>query len=321
MIAAGTDFIILTGFLGSGKTTLLRDYLALPEAADTAVIVNEAGEIGLDGAILAEGGTLPIALLSNGCVCCSLGSGLESTVLGMLAERERQRLPPPARIVLETSGLAKPGPILRSLVGLAPLRLRVGVVATFDCTRGTGLEAFEEAAAQWVGAQALVLTKRDAVSAAALWQAREAAAGVNPTADLLDCDDRRTMLRATFSLRAQAAEGGTLLQAESVGLHHPRISLVLVRFHQAVPWDDLAEWLDNLAGLCGERLLRAKGLVRITGAAQPLLVQSVGTVFSAPRPFGADEQGHSFLVLILRDFDPRKLSEISPALPMNWTGR
>ena len=320
MIAAGTDFIVLTGFLGSGKTTLLRDYLALPEAADTAVIVNEAGEIGLDGAILAEGGTLPIALLSNGCVCCSLGNDLTQTVHGMLAERDRIGLPPPARIVLETSGLAKPGPILRSLAGLAPMRLRVGVVATFDCTRGTALEAFEEAAAQWAGAQTLVLTKRDAVSAAALRHARHAAAGVNPTADLVDLDDRRAALVAAFSLRPSAPTGASLLRAEAVALRHPRIGVMLVRLHEAVAWDDLAEWLDNLAGICGERLLRTKGLVRIAGATRPLLVQSVGTMFAAPRAF-ADGEQRSFLVLILRDVDTAEIAQVKPALPMSCSVR
>ena len=321
MIAAGTDFIVLTGFLGSGKTTLLRDYLALPEATDTAVIVNEAGEIGLDGAILAEGGTLPVALLGNGCVCCAAGSELTTTVMAMLAERERIGLPPPARIVLETSGLAKPGPILRSLTGLAPLRLRVGVVATFDCTCGTALDGFEEAAAQWAGAQTLVLTKRDAVAAAALADAKRAAAAMNPTAALIDDADRGAALRAAFSLHAPAAAGGAALWAEAVGLHHPRISIVLVRLLAAVAWDDLAEWLDNLAGLCGERLLRIKGLVQIVGARQPLLVQSVGTMFSAPRAFAGDDGEQSFLVIILRDFDPREIALISPVLPLRWTVR
>ena len=123
------DFVVLTGFLGSGKTTLLRDFLALPEAADTAVIVNEVGEIGLDGAILAEGTSgLPMAMLSNGCICCPLGSDLANTID---AARRQPRLPL-RRIVLETSGLSKPGPMLRSLAGLAALRLRVSVVATFD---------------------------------------------------------------------------------------------------------------------------------------------------------------------------------------------
>ena len=321
MIGAGTDFIVLTGFLGSGKTTLLRDYLALPEAANTAVFVNEAGEIGLDGAILAEGGDLPIALLGNGCVCCSPGSDLSGTVVRMLAERERLGLPPPARIVLETSGLAKPGPILRSLAGLAPLRLRVGVVATFDCVRGMTLECFEEAAAQWAGAQTLVLTKRDAVTPAALQAAKRAAAGVNPTAELIDGDDRRAALCAAFSLRAQAETRGSALWAEWAGPAHPRISVMLVRLVEDVTWDELAEWLDNLAGLCGERLLRTKGLVRIAGAARPLLVQSVGTVFSAPRVFAGDDGGRSYLVLILRDFAPQEISQVSPPLPMRWTVR
>jgi len=319
VIAASTDFIVLTGFLGSGKTTLLRDYLALPEAANTAVIVNEAGEIGLDGAIVAEGGTLPVALLSNGCVCCSLGGDLAQTVLRLLDERERLGLPPPARIVLETSGLAKPGPILRSLAALAPLRLRVGVVATFDCVRGTELESFDEAAAQWVGAQTLVLTKRDVASDTALQVARSAIAGMNPTADIVDSDDRHGVLLAAFTLRTPAQIGR--LWAEPTDMRHPRICVVLARLHEMVAWDDLAAWLDNLAGLCGERLLRVKGLVRVTGALRPLLVQSVGTFFAAPRPLAVDGEERSFLVLILRDVDMQEIETLPPALPLTCTAR
>lgn len=314
MIATGAEFIVLTGFLGSGKTTLLRDFLALPEAANTAVIVNEAGAIGLDAAILGEGGDTPVALLSNGCVCCSLGSDLERTVINMLAMRVRAGLPPAARIVLETSGLAKPGPILRSMNQLAPLGLRIGVVATFDCTRGTALAQFEEAAAQWAGAQALVLTKRDLVSVTELEAARQTAVGVNPTAVLIDTDDRGEALRATFSLRATAA-AAPLLSAEAVEFRHQRLSVVLARLTGPVAWDDMAEWLDNVAGLCGERLLRSKGVVRVTGGGPPLLVQSVGTVFAAPRPFATPDE-RSFLVLILRDFDPSELNSVQPALPL-----
>ena len=82
----GPDFVVLTGFLGSGKTTLLRDFLAGPEAADTAVIVNEAGEIGLDGVILREeGADTPIAMLSNGCICCQAGSDLAYTIDRLLS--------------------------------------------------------------------------------------------------------------------------------------------------------------------------------------------------------------------------------------------
>ena len=87
-----TDFVVLTGFLGSGKTTLLRDFLAGPHAADTAVIVNEAGEIGLDGVILREGGgDTPIAMLANGCICCQAGSDLAFTIDRLLTTERRRR--------------------------------------------------------------------------------------------------------------------------------------------------------------------------------------------------------------------------------------
>jgi G3E family GTPase len=312
------DFIVLTGFLGSGKTTLLREFLALPEAADTGVIVNEVGQIGLDGAILAEGGETPVALLSNGCVCCSLGSDLERSVANMLRVRQNTGLRPPARIVLETSGLAKPSPILRSLAPLAPLGMRVGVVATFDCTRGAKLGSFEEAAAQWAGAQTLVATKRDLATAAQLQALPRLAAGINPTAELIDTDNRRAVTRAAFSLRTPASLARSLLHAEAVGLRHPRIGVVLARLDAAVAWDALAEWLDNLAGLCGERVLRVKGLVQVTGSNRPLLVQSVGTTFSAPRPFAGPANNESFLVVIVRDLSIAELSAIAPALPFSF---
>ncbi len=99
-------FIVLTGFLGTGKTTLLRDFLDLPEAADTAFIINEAGEIGLDGAILADGGgDVRMAMLSNGCVCCIGGGSLAATVEALLAADRPGAQGPLRRIILETSGL------------------------------------------------------------------------------------------------------------------------------------------------------------------------------------------------------------------------
>jgi G3E family GTPase len=136
---AGPEFVVLTGFLGSGKTTLLRDYLASPQAADTAVIVNEVGEIGLDGAILREtGGAVPMAMMANGCVCCQVGSDLEMTVDALLAADRPGAEGPLRRIILETSGLSKPGPVLRQLATLGHYRMRVSVVATYDAVRGTG---------------------------------------------------------------------------------------------------------------------------------------------------------------------------------------
>jgi G3E family GTPase len=311
-----TEFVVLTGFLGSGKTTLLADFLALPEVADTAVIVNEIGEIGLDGAILAESGDVPIAMLDNGCICCSLAGDLEQTVGALMAARRDG--PPLARIILETSGLSKPGPILRSLAGLAPLEFRVGVVATVDSRAGAIASGFEEAAAQWAGAQTLVLTKCDMASPVERRRAREAAIGINPLAELIDSDDRDTAVRAAFASRQPAFVPPQFWTAPR--LRHPRIQVLLAQPDEAILWDELAEWLDNLAGLLGERLLRIKGVVRVADRARPILVQSVGTLFSAPRPFGEIGDGKSFLVLILRDTDRAELKGIEPSFKLNLTG-
>jgi len=314
-----TDFVVLTGFLGSGKTTLLADFLALPEAAASAVIVNEVGEIGLDGAILGESGGVPVAMLANGCICCALQGDLERTV-GALVEAGRGG-PPLARIVLETSGLSRPGPILRSLAGLAPLRLRVGVVATVDCRAGPRVAGFEEAAAQWAGAQALVLTKRDLATPAQRRRAREAACAINPLAAVIDLDDRAAALRAAF-----CAPPSPILSPSPVPapfwtvprLRHPRVAVLLARPAASLDWDALAEWLDNLAGLLGDRLLRIKGVVRVAGSAAPLLVQSVGTLFSAPRSFPAMADAEPFLVVIVRDTDPRELAQAGPDLALDF---
>jgi G3E family GTPase len=197
--------------------------------------------------------------------------------------------------------------------------MRVGVVATFDCTRGAELGRFEEAAAQWAGAQTIVITKRDLATAAQVHDVPRLAAGINPTAELIDTDDRRAATLAAFSLRTPAPLARSLPHAEAVGLRHPRISVVLAKLDAPVAWDTLAEWLDNLAGLCGDRVLRVKGLVQAIGSSRPLLVQSVGTTFSAPRPFAGRACDESFLVVILRDSSVAELSGVAPALPFNFT--
>jgi G3E family GTPase len=249
-------------------------------------------------------------MLSNGCVCCALGGDLERSIGRVFAARARADLPPPRRFVLETSGLSKPGPILRSLASLQAIDLRAGVVATFDCTRGASVAAFEEAAAQWAGAQAIVLTKRDAVDAAGLAQARAAAQGVNPVATLIDDADRAVSVRAAFALRVSPpARFAAELPATGA---HPRLRTLLLRFDQPVGYDTLAAFLDDLAWFCGERLLRVKGVVLVDG--MPMLVQSVGTMFSTPRPFGSWD-GQSFLVVIVRDLEVAAMAGLVGSLP------
>lgn len=311
---SGLEFVVLTGFLGTGKTTLLRDFLGRPEAADTAVIVNEAGEIGLDGAILREsGGETAIALLANGCICCQAGSDLALTVDALLAAERPGASGPLRRIILETSGLSKPGPILRQLASLAPHRLRVTVVATVDATRGTETAAFEEAAAQWAAANRIVVTKADAVEGHELARARARAVALNPLAEIVATADRAEAVAAAFAPLA-----GALPMPEptsvAAGANHPRIVVRLARPAGVLGYDDLAAWLDNLAGALGERLLRVKGLVRVTECARPILVQSVGTAFAIPRPFGEPgSAAPTFLVIIARDLEETALEAVEPA--------
>jgi G3E family GTPase len=213
--------------------------------------------------------------------------------------------------VLETSGLSKPGPILRGLANLAAPRLRVSVVATFDCPRSSEVASFEEAAAQWAGAQAMVLTKRDVASREQVEAARSMAKRVNPMAEIIDFDDRRACVMAAFTQRRSAL----VALPDFDGPPHPRIGVFLVRWTAKPTWDDLAGWLDNLAGLLGERLLRVKGVVAVEEVERPLLVQSVGTTFSAPRPFGGAVET-PFLVIIVRDGSVDELAQVTPELPV-----
>jgi G3E family GTPase len=314
MSGGALDFFVLTGFLGSGKTTLLRDFLECPEAAGTAVIVNEAGEIGLDGVLLRESGSdVPMAMLSNGCVCCQIGSDLAFTidrlVTGPRPDGAGLLL---RRIILETSGLSKPGPVLRTLATLAEHRMRVAVVATFDPARRTETAAFEEAAAQWAAAHRIIVTKADLVASDALRDAPATIAAFNPLADVIASADRSVAVQAAF---APLTAAPPLREIDpGYGGAHPRIARCLAKPAGNVAWPDLADFLDNLAGALGERLLRIKGLVRVAESRHPLLIESVGTLFAPPRPLQvADGALSSCLVIIARDVDQGELDAVTPA--------
>jgi G3E family GTPase len=311
MNGGALDFFVLTGFLGSGKTTLLRDFLVSSEAADTAVIVNEVGEIGLDGVVLRESGDVPMAMLSNGCVCCQIGSDLAFTIDRLIIAPRPEGAAPLRRIVLETSGLSMPGSVLRTLATLAEHRMRLAVVGTFDLTRGTEVATFEEAVAQWAAAHRIVATKADLVAADDLAAAPRTIAAVNPVAEVIVSADRSSAVQAAFGPLGSAPPlreiGPDLASA------HPRVALCLAKPVGEVAYADLAAWLDNLAGLLGERLLRIKGLVGVVEAKQPLLIESVGTMFSPPRQLRIEEGApSSFLVIIARDVDRAELEPVAP---------
>jgi G3E family GTPase len=315
------DLILLSGFLGSGKTTLLVDLLRQDSAGETGVIINEAGEIGVDGAIVAES-SVPMFELANGCVCCSLRSGLVHTVGALLDAPRPAGRAPLRRIVLETSGMSRPGPIIASLADpeLAARDLRVSVVSTYDCETGVErAEQFEEAAAQLAAAQRIVLTKLDRVTVDSIPRHLDTLAGINPLAEIVAEPDRACAVARAFAPAAQTVDAASRAtfgaRAFPALLPHPRIRVMKGEARAPLAWPDLALWLDDLAGLCGERLLRFKAIVHVTDCPYPILVQSVGTTFGAPQPLRSYD-GQDVFVVITRDIDADDINAMCGAEPV-----
>ena len=311
------EFVLLTGSLGSGKTTLLCDYLSLPELADTGVIVNEAGEINVDGAIVSCGRRdLPMTLLSNGCVCCSLGDDLHSAIDELLAVRRQSGAGGFRRIVLETSGIAMPGPILRSLMRYDRAEYRLRIVSTLDALAPLADEVtFPIRSAQLTAARSIVFTKLDRAGTDQVMAAGCVAKQFNPAANRIVVADRTARARAVFDpMHIETATA--LSQFEAIAAtDHSRLGVFFAQWLTAVPWGDLTDWLEDLAGLCGDRLLRAKGLVAVAGAPKCLLIDGVGATFAEPRWMELDHSTRRGIVIIARDVDLAELTALSADYP------
>jgi G3E family GTPase len=309
------DFVLLTGSLGSGKTTLLCDYLSLPESADTGVIVNEAGEINVDGAIVSSGRRdLPMTLLSNGCVCCSLGGDLHSAIDELLAVRRRAGADGFRRIVLETSGLAMPGPILRSLMSYDRVQYRLRIVSTLDVLDPMTDEAmFPIRSAQLTAAKSIVMTKLDRAGSDQIAAAQRLAKDFNPGANYISLVDRHARALTVFaSGQIDKLAAPSAFQAIA-STDHSRLKVFLANWRAPIPWTDLGDWLEDLAGFCGDRLLRVKGLVPVAGVSEPILIDGVGTTFAEPRRMSPSTLAGQGLVIIARDVDLAELTAFSMA--------
>ncbi len=320
------DLFLLCGFLGSGKTTLLVDYLRDPASRDTGVIVNEAGEVGVDGAIVAnDSDNVPMTLMANGCVCCSLRSDLVYTLSALLDAPRPEGAGPLQRVILECSGLSRPGPIIASLADpeLAGRGLRLTVVCTDDCSRNPdALAETDEAMAQFGAAHRIVLTKTDLLPGGpeALEARAARAAALNPLAAIVADPDRRRAVQAAFAPSQGAADlaglAARMLSAPGQGAAHPRIRVMSARARAGISWTDFSEWLDNLAGLCGDRLLRVKAVVRVSDCEEPILIQSVGATFSAPQRLTRQPDARDAIIVIARDIEAEEIRASAPDAPV-----
>ena len=307
---------LLSGFLGSGKTTLLRRMLDTSVLGDSAVLVNELGEIGLDHHLLRhiDGETV---LLRSGCLCCTVRDDLGSALKDLLTRRARGEIPPFARVVMESTGLADPVPILSTAATDAALRhhFRIGrVVTTVDAVNAALQSRQQPEWAQQVAvADHIVITKTDIVSSDALIGPLRA---INPGATLHDAIDPGLDVGDLLTepdSRADAVAWTTPpSRLQSTPAHEAGVHSFCMVFDRPVDWVTLGIWLTMLLHAHGERVLRVKGLLDVAGSAHPVFINGVQHLMHQPLHLDAwpDGDRRSRLVFIVRDL-PRTLIERS----------
>jgi G3E family GTPase len=292
--------VAVTGFLGSGKTTLIRALLARPEAANTAVVVNEYGEIGIDHALLRSSSDATV-LLGNGCLCCNVRSDLQETLRGLFADRMRGAVPSFARVVIETSGLADPGPVLQTFATDRALGREFhlqALVTVVDAPGGAGnLETMPEARKQVALADRVVLSKSDLADADTTTGLRARLAAATPAPIAIAShgaiDPSFLLDEAPLSPRRFDLDG-----AEHT---HGLQSFSLI-FEEPLSWPAFEQAMAVLAGLRGPDLLRVKGLVAVEGCAGPVVVHFVQHVAHPPVELEEwpDEDRRTRLVFVTR---------------------
>jgi G3E family GTPase len=301
-----TPVVLVTGFLGSGKTTLISELLARPELGETAVIVNELGEVGIDHHLLRRVDERTV-LLASGCVCCALRGDLAEELRDLLDRRDAGEIPQFRRVVVETTGVADPTPIVNTLLSdpLVPHHYTLdAVVATVDGMHGLrGPESVKQAAA----ADVLVLTKPDLAEPASLDALERELEALNPTAPALrvafgDVEPELLLRGAEHDLERLP----TSPSEEPDHLHE--IHAVCLVLDEEVDWVAFGIWLTMLLQARGADVLRVKGLLD-TGGEGPLLVNCVQHAVHPPVHLDAwpDENRRSRLVVIGRGFTGEEL--------------
>jgi G3E family GTPase len=301
-----TPVVLVTGFLGSGKTTLISELLSRPELGETAVIVNELGDVGIDHHLLRRVDERTV-LLASGCVCCALRGDLADELRDLLDRRDAGEIPPFRRVVVETTGIADPTPIVNTLLAdpVVPYHYALdAVVATVDGVHGLrGPESVKQVAA----ADTLVLTKPDLAEPATLDALERELEALNPAAPSLrvafgDVEPERLLRGAERDLERLARPPS----AAAEHAHGVRaVSLVLDR---EVDWAAFGIWLTMLLQARGADVLRVKGLLD-TGGEGPLLVNCVQHAVHPPVHLDAwpDDDHRSRLVVIGRGFTGEEL--------------
>lgn len=306
-LPAFTPVTLLTGFLGSGKTTLLRRLLADPALGDTAVIINELGEVGIDH-LLVERLDDQMVLLKSGCVCCTVRGELAGAIRDLHSRRERGLIPPFRRLVIESTGLADPFPVLSTLKADPVLRHHfraAGVVTTVDAVNGMRqLERHIESVRQVAIADVIVLTKTDLAEGPDTARLVERLGAMNPAAPLLSAAEA---LDAAVLLQAGSGGGFKAIEEPVMGMApHRGVSAFSIIVDEPLDWTAFGVWLTMLLNRHGERILRVKGILALAGEARPIVVHGVQHLVHAPTHLGhwPSEDHRSRLVFIVEGLEP-----------------
>ncbi len=317
-------FDLLTGFLGSGKTTLLNAFLRLEAGQDTAVIVNEFGAIGLDQLQYQELSE-DVYLLDNGCLCCTVTHSLRETLLEIKDLTHRMGRPPLRRVVIETTGLADPLPVMHALLGDKSLmqHYRLGqVITTVDAVQGLHqLQKHLESRKQVSVAEHLVVTKTDMAQTSDLLALKQKLLQLNPHAQMTESASGQAagaiftsdVHSNTFKLLPPA------LKEKAAGASHVGDIGSWSVFTDIQPtWVGISAWWYLLTLKFGNQLLRCKGLLAVNDAKPFVLIQGVGKVFHSPTFLqtwpDADSRGR--IVCIGQDLDPDWLQASLKALTL-----
>jgi G3E family GTPase len=305
---------VVTGFLGAGKTTLIGHFLKSPEGAGTAVIVNEFGSVGIDDVLLREAAEETV-LLGNGCICCITRTDLQIALRRLVFDRERGTVPRFGRIVIETSGLADPAPILQTFSTDRALggEFHIDVVlAVVDAVNGEAeLDSAAEARTQVILADRLVIAKTDLATPAAVERLTQRLQHLNPRAaiDIAvagDLDPNRIIEPAT------GERSGFLAEAE----HGDGIASFVIVREEPLQWQCFSRAMETLLALRGADLLRVKGLLNVAGCRGPVVVQYVQHLAHPPVELQAwpDADHTSRIVFITRNIAERDVRNLFAAV-------
>lgn len=325
-MAETTPVTVLTGFLGAGKTTLLNHLLRQPELAGTLVLVNEFGEIGLDH-LLVEKIDDNTVLLNAGCLCCTVRGDLSRVLREMLPRARREEI---SRVVIETTGLADPAPVLATLLSdpvIGAVYRLDGVVTVIDAVNGLALlGAYSESARQVAVADRLVISKADLADPAAL---RARLGALNPGAPVLESrmgvvDPGFVLHAGLFDPTRKVPDVAGWIAAEAfahdhahhhahhdVNRHDARIAAFCVSLDRPLRWMGLGTWLEMLVATQGERLLRIKAIVNLDGQSRPVALHAVRHLLHPPALLAGWPEGDprtSRFVFITQDL-PREAIE------------